>query len=206
MAHSQVKIINMAYSAIGEGAISSIAGTDAKSILAAQVWDDILEEVLTANDRGWNFAKKRVALAQDSTAPAGDDWDYRYALPADYLKVLRISPDYTPYEIEAGYLLTNYDNSNGTDLVLYYTRLETNPAMFSPSFITCLYLRLAAQFAFRQTRGSSNVQDRMFALYDKALIKAQGVNQSENYLEDEKGSTSWVGAGRGITTPVMLEE
>ena len=194
MAHSQVKIVNLAYAAIGEGAITSISGTDAKSILAAQVWDDILEEVLSEHD--WNFAKKRVALAQDATAPTGEEWEYRYALPSDYVKARGIEPAKTPYVIESGYLLTNYDNTDGDDLVLLYTRFETNPAMFSAAFISCLSFRLAAQFAFKQVRGSSNTQDRMFALYDRALIKAKGANQSEDYVEDEKGSDSWVGAGR----------
>lgn len=193
MAHSQVKIINLAYAAIGEGAITSISGMDAKSILAAQVWDDILEEVLCEHD--WNFAKKRVALAQDATAPVGEEWAYRYALPVDYLKARGVEPSPTPYVIEAGYLLTNYDNTDADDLVLFYTRNETNPAVFSAPFISCLSFRLAAQFAFRQVRGAA-AQERMFTLYDRALLKAKGANQSEDYVEDEKGSDSWLTAGR----------
>lgn len=195
MAYSQVGIVNMAYALIGEGTISSISGTDAKSILAAQVWDFILDEVLCAHE--WNFAKKRVDLVQDATAPEGEEYNYRYPLPSDYLKVRKIEPALTDYKIEAGYLLTNYDNTDGDDITLHYTRRETNPAMFPAMFVTCLYCRLAAQVSFKQVRGSSNVQDRMFALYDRALIQAIGTNQSEDYVEDEAGSTSWIDAGRG---------
>lgn len=195
MAYSQVGIINLAFARIGEGAISSISGTDAKSILAAQVWDYVLDEVLCAHT--WNFAKKRADLVQDATAPEGEEYYYRYPLPTDCLKVHKIEPALTDYKIEAGYLLTNYDNTDGDDITLHYTRRETNPAMFSPQFASVLAWRLAAEMSFRQVRGSSNVQDRMFAMYDRALIQAIGTNQSEDYVEDEAGSTSWIDAGRG---------
>jgi len=196
MAYSQIGIVNMAFFLIGDNPISDIAGTDERSILAAGVWDLILDEVLCAHEPGWNFAKKRVALAQDTETPAGEEYDYRYALPADYLKVLKIEPELTDYRIEAGYLLTDYDNTDGDDIILHYIRRETNPAMFSAMFATALYFRLAAQFAMKQQRGSNTIQERMFNLYASALKKAQNVNQSEDYVEDETGSTSWLATGR----------
>ena len=193
MAYSAIGIVNLAMARIGEGAISSLTGTDAKSILAAQVYDYVLDEVLAAHD--WNFATKIYDLSQDATSPEGTDWDYRYALPSDCLRVIGILPAKTPYVIEAGYLLTNYDNTSAS-LTLHYIRRETNPAMYSPHFVNTLAFRLAAEMSFKQVRGSSNVQDRMFVLYEKFLLQAKGTNQSEDYLEDENNDGSWVEAGR----------
>lgn len=201
MAYSQVGIVNVALARIGEDAITSIDGSDATSILAKQVWEYVLDEVLCAHN--WGFAKKRYALAVDATAPVGGDYDYRYALPSDYLKAIKIYPSLTDFVIEAGYLLTNYDNSNN-DLVVHYIRREINPAMFSPHFIAALAWRLAGEMAFRILRESSNVQDRCMNMYDAFLTRAIGVDQGSDYVVDEKGSTAWVNAGRDALTD--LEE
>lgn len=200
MAYSDVGIASLALTHIGEGAITSLTATDRKSIAANAVYEYIRDEVLIAHERGWNFAKKRIALAQDATAPASG-YDYRYTLPADYLKALDIEPTGTPYVIEAGYLLTDYDNDSD-DLVLRYVRRENNPALFSASFVMTFSFRLAAALAFLLVRGSSAVQDRMMLAYKEALGKAMGVNQSEDYQEDdnEDCNTDWLDAGRGCLT------
>lgn len=198
MAYSQVGIVNLALAHIGEGAITSMGGTDKKSILAATVYDYVLDEVLSAHELGWNFAKKDAVLAQDATAPVDTTYDYRYALPSDCIKVLRVKPDGYPYEVRAGYVLTNFDNDL-ENIILTYVRRETNPAMYPPIFISTFSFRLAAAMAFTLVRGSSNVQDRMMVLYKETLAKAMGVNQSEDYRPDdydEAANTDWIDAGR----------
>jgi hypothetical protein len=203
LAYSNVGIVNLSLARIGEGAISSIDGTDSTSILAKQVYDYVLDEVLEEHD--WTFAKKSYALAQDATAPVDPAYNFRYALPSDYIKDRGINHERMDYVIRGGYLLTNYDNTSG-DLILHYTRRETNPALYSPQFINALAWRLAEEMSFRLVRGSSNVQDRCGARFARALLQAKGANQMQNYLEDEKGSTAWAGAGRGIINSVDLTE
>lgn len=204
MAYSQVGVANLALIRIGEGAISSIDGTDATSISVKQVFDYILDEVL--GEHPWNFAKKSFAMAQDVTAPVDTDYAYRYALPSDFIQAIEVKPTGVSYVIRAGYLLTNHDNTNNP-LILNYTRRESNPALWSAKFINAFAFRLAAELAFRVVRGSSNVQDRMMNFYARALLQAKAANQAEDYLEDEKGASgtdSWVGAGRGILNYVDL--
>jgi hypothetical protein len=62
MASSKIKIANLALSKIGERAITSFIqeGSNQARVIN-EVWDDVLEEVLS--EHPWSFAQKRIALS-----------------------------------------------------------------------------------------------------------------------------------------------
>lgn len=224
MAYSVVGIVNMALQRIGVKRIASLTENSDQAIAANAVWEYIRDEVLSAKD--WKFAKTRVVLAQNVTTPEYT-YDYAYTLPTDFLRLcltkeednsfypsgayatawtaetLTIQSRKYGYSIEAlsdGTLcmLTDYDNTDD-DLYITYIKKETNPARYSPAFISALAFRLAAELTLTRTESRQKFSD-MMTLYEQALKRADEYNGSLEYVEDEVGKVttadSWEFAGR----------
>lgn len=203
MAHSQTGIVNLALGKIGAKRIANIDEDSNQAIRARDIWEYIRDEVLEAGE--WKFAKTRVALAQSTTEPLYG-WDYAYPLPSDFLKLCLGTPE-DPSVYPTGnawvietlpsgrmVLLTDYDNSSN-DLYINYIRRVVDVTKYSPSFVSALAFRLAAELAIPLTEGMKKY-NTLISIYEVALRKAVGVNQSGDYLEDEQGSTDWENAGR----------
>ena len=103
MATSVVQIVNNALIKIGASAILTLT----ENSEAARAANLIYEQVRDASirDHVWNFAIRRVELAQNSTAPAFE-FSYQYNLPSDCLRVLRMEDMGMYYKIEGGKLNT----------------------------------------------------------------------------------------------------
>lgn len=178
-----------------------------QAIDANACWEYILNEVLEAKD--WKFATLRYKLAQSTLTPEYG-YDYAYGLPADFLRLARTkksdpnvyledtSTDY-PHVIETlsdgnMYLLTDFDNTT-YDIFIKYIKKVTNPQKYSAAFINALAWRLGAELCTGLTEGAGKFQVCM-QMYAQALIMADALNQSLDYLEDETGSDDWDTAGR----------
>jgi hypothetical protein len=214
MAYSQIGIVNLALLNIGVGSISALNEGTPQSIAANAAWEYVLNEVLEAKD--WNFAKTRASLAVSDVTPV-NNWSYAYPLPSDFLRLVSdykntskddpaIYPMEMPYIIETlatgtspnityiTCLFTDYDNTS-EDLIITYIRKVTDPSKYTAHFITALAFRLAAQLAVSLTESRTKFSDMMQS-YRAAIVGADALNQTGNYLEDEKGSSSWEDAGR----------
>lgn len=221
MAYSVVGVVNMALQRIGVGAIAALTEDSPQAIEANRVWEYIRDEVLAAKD--WAFARTRVALAQNTTSPEYT-FDYAYTLPNDFLRLCRekkgdpsVYPEgllassyiegdtivkvptyqYVVESLADGTLclFTDYDNSDGYDLFIKYIRKEDNPQKWTAPFISALAFRLSAELAIPRTEGLKKFE-MMMILYEKALMIADGVNMSSDYVENEAGSDDWERAGR----------
>lgn len=110
-----------------------------------------------------------------------------------------VYPADNPYVVEAlpdgtFCLLTNYDNTE-EDLIINYVKQETNAARYSPTFVSLLAFKLAAELAISITE-SINKAANMETMYQRTLKSAAAVNESLDFLPDETGSSSWESAGR----------
>lgn len=139
-------------------------------------------------DHNWNFAKKRVALADIGTPPA--TWGFRYDYPSDCLKFQEIQRATRndlplPYEVEddgsdSGLcVLTDQDGAIGI-----YTRDVTNTALFSPGFVSSLGWYLASELAPAIT-GDAGVQEACLTVYRNLLAAAQAQDSAEGTPDDE---------------------
>lgn len=88
---TQVQIVNLALSRLGTDiGIADFDNEQSKEASAARLhYDPALEQVLEAAE--WNFATKRVELAQLEDDPPVD-WDYAYQYPTDCVKLRRLIP------------------------------------------------------------------------------------------------------------------
>lgn len=204
MAYSVLGIYNQAFARIGQPKQASLSDNTTPIIQANLAWEYIRDEVLEAHD--WTFAKTRVALAKNATSPSSR-YAYAYTLPADFLKIAKQNPDDPPvYPASYPYILeslpdgtqclfTDYDNSD-QDLYLTYIRREENPARYTATFCSAAAFRLGAELALVITESQKKFE-ALFSLYEQAITKAKGLNNSSDYLQDETGSTAWELAGRG---------
>jgi hypothetical protein len=207
MAYSNVGIANMALYRLGaKSRLTSLTDGSPNAVNVNTIWEYIRDEVLAAVKP--KFATVRAELAQGDTSGENTDmYEYAYPLPSDYLCLAddykndpAIYPDASPYVIEALEdgtlaLMTNYDSTTYGTLYLTYVRRVTDPAKYSPLFINAFTFRLAAELAFSIPASPGKFQ-AMYALYESAKKAAQGESRAQDYLADEKGSDSWVNAGR----------
>lgn len=163
-------LANMALDLLDEAPISSLEdqrpiGKWLKRNFAV-TRDSVLERA------NWNFALKRAALPEDSTAPAFG-WSYAYSLPGECLRVIPLTHDGTSegypvaHEIEDRKIFTNL----GGPLRVRYVFRNENYGVYPACFQEALAGRLAMKMAHFLTGKSSYVQIAQ-AMYDDAIQSA----------------------------------
>lgn len=94
------------------------------------------------------------------------EYAYRYALPSDCLRVLRINGgETTEYRIEGAYIFTD-----ATDVDIEYIFDETTDANFDAQFVDVFAQRLAAEIAFYMTDNSSLTEQNWRLYQDKVRL------------------------------------
>ena len=170
---TEIEVCNAAILAVGAKQIVSLdeATTTANVV---KVWYQITRDaVLRAHP--WNFAEKRVQLAQVAGVVPAMDYGFFYELPGDCLKVRRLSDEAVDirYKVEGRRLLTD----EATVKILYTFR-ETNLEVWDPLAIECLIYRLAANIAY-PLRQDVGLQKNMMELYRDRIPEAKGVDAQE---------------------------
>ena len=214
MAYSKLGIINLALGKLGNSKIvASLSEDTAERIAATTVWEYIVDEVNEAKD--WRFAKTRVFLGGGTPVDTETylGWDYAYQLPTDFLRLpkptkssLKSDPAIYPlgleYKIEVVtgspddyfVLLSDYDNAN-EDMYCVYIKRQSDLTLWSPTAISALAFRLAAEMVFKLTEGLDKYST-MMTLYNRELARAESITQSYDSLENEIGNDTWETAGR----------
>ena len=173
---NKTDICNLALDHLNHANISSIETPLTKTeTLCANWYDQSRKSCLRMHT--WNFAMKRVLLAQDTTAPVFG-YSQRYLLPSDYIRVAEIGEcnDYRDYAIEAGYLLLTV-NQTGSLKFRYVFNQET-VATFDPLFTDLLALELALNLAYPLT-GNQAAVNRVKGLRDEKRREAFAVDGQE---------------------------
>ena len=140
MAASSTIICNAGLIKVGAKMIASLSD-NTKEARICNFQYSISRDFLLAQ-HSWSFATKRDTLTADATAPEFG-FDYRFALPADYLSHLALDPDYKEHKVEAGYILCN-----SSEIDVIYTFKQTTTTMFSKEFDEALACHLGSQIAY----------------------------------------------------------
>ena len=145
---SPVDICNMALARLGDSAnISSIDPPDdsVQANYCSTFYPIALSQAL--DQHTWRFATKRFALAE-RTNDAPDEWRYCYAVPSDFINLVRVTApgidsidiDYD-IEIAADGQQVLYADIN--PLALVYVSAAVSSAQLSPAFVAYLSALLA---------------------------------------------------------------
>jgi hypothetical protein len=134
----------------------------------------------------WSFSMKRESLAADPSAPPWG-FDLQYELPADYLALDMIGPDFvgldmsdyrnsdaSDYAIEGRKILTN----RSAPLLIRYKRQVTEPGLFDPCFVKLLAIELA-YVACERITGSSSKREGLRVEKREALLEGVRANAIE---------------------------
>lgn len=171
-----VDVINEALGQLGRAPISDPDNADDPvAVLCKRYFVSLLRTML--RDHPWNFAKDRIKLAQNATAPISD-WAYAYTLPADCFRVLKVNnSDKSIWEIERRNLL-----SDESAILIQYIRWEDDPnrwdGMFYQAFVTFLTVRLAPALSTDKEKASD-----LYRVYQMQLMDAKAVDGQESSPE-----------------------
>jgi hypothetical protein len=179
---SEVGICNGALTKVGEETIISL-GEDSKAArLCNLMFDRLRDSILRAHP--WNFAIKRVALAELTTTPIFG-FAKQFQLPTDSLRVLRTDEDQIPHQIEGRILLTDA----GTVQIKYIAQI-TDPNLFDSLFIQALEDRIGAELAYNLSDNRALSVD-MRAKYKETLKEARAMDGQEG-VSDIVEADEWL--------------
>jgi hypothetical protein len=155
MAVTDVSIASNALLLLGEASISSFAETIAAQTAGA-LYPDILKAVLTVYP--WGCTKTKARLARLADAPLSQ-WNYAFALPPGYLRVLGAFPSdavgaapLASYDLQENGVLANV-----ADLWLDYQR-QVPASALPPYIVKLLTLALAAELAMPITESTTKAE------------------------------------------------
>jgi hypothetical protein len=176
-----VSISNLALSYLGHNTISSMdQGTE-----AARKCQLMLQPAIDATLRAynWNCAAERATLALSGSTPTFG-WDFKYVIPNDCLRVIRMDEISYAFKVEGRFLLTNESPAN----ILYIKRILVGE--MDPLLTQAIAARLAMDLAFPLTN-SNSLQDAMAKLYAFKMEEAISIDAQEGTPDDIE-TTTWL--------------
>ncbi len=179
---SPVAICNLALALNNQGPVTNIdtPTTDTESLCKLH-FPQVRRATLRSHP--WNFAIKRIVIAQDATAPIFG-FNTRYSLPPDFLRFLTRHADLgepvpglfaegTDYQIENGFFLTDGSSTSSGALNMRYIFDQTVISSWDALAVDLLVLNLGLKLApkFKSApRAVQNIKDQIREL--KAEAKA----------------------------------
>ena len=175
---SEIEICNIALSRIGNSrSINSMTESSKEANQCSLHYEQCRDAVLS--DFPWNFAVKRVALADTNNPPP--EWKYAYRYPTDCMKAIAIirpgekyhRPD-TAIHFQVG------ADEDGTGKLIYtdqpeawlqYTARVTDVNMYDALFKDALAWRLAAELA-RPLASNAGIGNEALQLYQMTIAGA----------------------------------
>ena len=189
---STVDICNRALNQLGATTILSLTEDSKNARLCNSRYTQVRDAVFRSHP--WNCLQERLELAQSTTTPA---WGYsfKYDLPGDCLRLLRILDYDSDHKVEGRSILSN----NSSMKILYISRV-TDPNQYDENLRETLSAALAADIAYAIT-SNNTTQQNMLALYQEKLRDARFVDSTEGYnTTQEDGMADVIDAGTFINS------
>ena len=157
------------------------------------IFDEMRDAMLEVHN--WNFATKRVKLAQLTDTPAFE-WDYSYQLPSDFLRAVSVhnnssGRDRIPYKIENGVV-----NSDASDLFLRYIARVEDPNLMPATFRLGLSKIIASRLAVTLS-GSASLSKEMYEQYVGEDLPTAKSADSIQDMADQLPESDWVNLRSG---------
>lgn len=168
---TELGIVNSALIKLGVETISALPGTTRQGALANEQYSKMRDELLT--EHPWNFAIKRATLTATGSTP-DFEFAYEYTLPADCLRVWSTQYGDDFFQIENGFLYSNY-----SDVKIRYISKVTDPTKFSPTFSELLSLKIASDLCYVLVQ-SNSLKTSLLQEYLVKLRDARSYDGQEN--------------------------
>ncbi len=195
---AETDIINVALRLIGADTISALDDGSHNANVAGVFYEEIRDQLLRAHP--WNFATKRVKLAQSATAPVFG-YDHAYRMPADWLRTISVHADdagvstiqHTVEQVNDGTaIVTSVDH-----VYLRYVARITDPNRMTPDFRRALEYSLAAAMAV-PIAGSNTLRSDTSRTASQTLAQARSTD-GMGATPEQRPRGSWARSrGRGV--------
>ena len=189
---STVDICNGALNQLGATTILSLTEDSKNARLCNSRFKQVRDAVFRSHP--WNCLQTRVELASSTTTPA---WGYKFKfdLPGDCLRLLRILDFDSNYQVEGRSILSN----NETMKILYISRVE-DPNQYDELLRETLSAALGSDIAYAITSNNTTSQN-MLVTYQEKLKDARFVDSTEGQnIRQENGMSDAVDAGTFINS------
>jgi hypothetical protein len=167
MGYSNVELANQALDHLGRDGITSLTDSTAQARKVNAAFTRTLNEALARSN--WTFARKIASLAE-VTNDYSERWDYKYDLPNDCIKPVRLIDtvdaqrrEPVPFQKLGGKLYCNV-----TPAKLDYVRTTTDTMSMPQSFLTAVSFLLARNVTMPLTRKRQTYED-MNQLWERHL-------------------------------------
>lgn len=183
---SVIEICNIALSNIGNSRNINSLTEQSKEAGACSLHYESCRDA-TLSDFEWNFATKRVALADTGSAPA--DWKYAYTYPTDCMRIIEIMVPGVRNPASA--MRIQYQtgsDADGTGRLIYtdqdeawlkYVARITDVNMFDSIFREALSWRLAAAINMQLT-GNADLGNNALNMYGRVIMSAASRSMNES--------------------------
>ena len=189
---SVVAICNAGLRKVGASTITSLTQGTKNANFCNDRYADLRDALLELHP--WNFAMKRVKLAQTTATPV-IKFDETYALPADFLRAGSV------FDSDEGFGIVDHKVEDNTivcsseEVWLLYVSLITDPNKMTPLFREALACSIAVEAATALVE-SGTLHDRMVVQFDKSVRRARS-SDAMGDLPDRMPVGSWVTSRSG---------
>lgn len=187
MPANSTDIVNDALARLGISQITSLTDGSKQAQFASRMYDQTRDEVLALRD--WTFAVKRATLSQ--AASGNSEWLYAYTLPADFLRLVQINNDEIGTIKHKFALEGNKIFTDSATLAVVYIAQITDVSLYSPLFVECLSIKLAAKLA-GPLAGDRKMALEFLALFDKVAAMPQPGEQGGRSKRNKNGTLTAV--------------
>jgi len=192
---SVVNICNSALRKVGASVITGLSQGTKNANFCNDRYAELRDALLEMHP--WNFAVKRVKLAQTTTVPV-IKFDHTYALPADFIRVINVHDSnegegIVDHKVEGNKIVCSAD-----EVWMIYISLITDPNEMSPLFRETLASMIAIEAATAITE-SRALREQMVGEFDRLLRRARSAD-SQGDLPDRMPVGSWVTGRTGRLT------
>ena len=193
---SVTDMVNVALRRIGATPITSLSDGSTSANAADDLYTELRDELLRSHN--WNFATKRIKLAQSATAPAFE-FDYAYPFPSDWLRTVSV------HDNDAGHGTILYRSeivnnqrcvvTSADQVYLRYIYQCTDPNLMTADFRSALQYAIARDLAVPLS-GSRSMMNDMSALFERALSKSRS-SDALGAFPELRPRGSWASARGG---------
>lgn len=180
MALSQVQIVNLALTKLGQDRAIAITDDVEAVRVMRSLWDMARDTALAAYP--WKFAITRTTLPALGDAPAGTTWALQFALPETCLRLVQVGEDWAFYDptsdrfaLEGGNILTNEE----APLFVRYVQRVENVGLWPPLFGRAMAMQLAMDACEKLTTSSAKfaAAEQSFALAVREARKQSAIER-----------------------------
>ncbi len=179
----ETDLVNFGLRRIGASIITSLADGSPSANAANDVYTEIRDDLLRSHN--WNFATKRLKLAQSSTTPIFE-FDYGYPLPSDWIRTVSV------HDNDAGHgtILYRMEQINGQNSIvtssdevwLRYVFRITDPNLMTADFRMALSYLIAGLLAI-PLASSNTLSDRFQKKADSTIARARSSDALGSFPE-----------------------